>query len=102
GSVKPVATHEIRGGGGVRLHAREWGNRSGRAILFIHGWSQCDVCWTKQVSGALAEQFRIVTLDIRGHGLSEKPTEAEHYGDGRIWADDVAAVIDQADLERPL
>jgi non-heme chloroperoxidase len=102
GSIQPVATHEIRGGGGVRLHAREWGNRSGRAILFLHGWSQCDVCWTKQVSGALAEQFRIVTLDIRGHGLSEKPTDAEHYGDGGIWADDVAAVIDQADLERPL
>ena len=56
GAVQPVATHEIRGGGGVRLHAREWGNRSGCAILFIHGWSQCDVCWTKQVSGALAEQ----------------------------------------------
>jgi non-heme chloroperoxidase len=102
GRVQPVATHEIRGGGGVRLHAREWGNPSGRAILFIHGWSQCDACWTKQVSGALADRFRMVTVDIRGHGLSEKPAEAEHYGDGRVWADDVAAVIDQTDLERPL
>jgi pimeloyl-ACP methyl ester carboxylesterase len=71
GPVRPVATHQVRGSGGVRLHAREWGNRSGRAILFIHGWSQCGACWTKQVSGALAERFRMVTLDIRGHGLSE-------------------------------
>ena len=76
GSVQPVATHEIRGGGGVRLHAREWGNRSGRAILFIHGWSQCDACWTKQVSGALAERFRIVTLDIRG----PRPVGEAHRG----------------------
>jgi non-heme chloroperoxidase len=102
GPGRPVATHQIRGGGGVRLHAREWGNRSGSAILFIHGWSQCDACWAKQVSGALADRFRMVTLDIRGHGLSEKPTEPERYGDGRVWADDVAAVIDQTGLERPL
>ncbi len=53
--VEPVATYEIRGGGGVRLSAREWGERAGPAILFIHGWSQCDACWTKQVAGPLAD-----------------------------------------------
>jgi non-heme chloroperoxidase len=102
GPVEPVATYEIRGGGAVRLQAREWGNRAGSAILFIHGWSQCDACWTHQVGGRLADRFRMVTLDIRGHGLSEKPTGPEHYREGRIWADDLAAVIDQTGLERPV
>ena len=34
----PTATHEILGGGGLKLHAREWGNPEGPALLLIHGW----------------------------------------------------------------
>ncbi len=98
----PIATHEILGGGGVRLHAREWGNPEGPPIVFIHGWSQSDLCWLKQVHGDLARRFRIVTFDLRGHGLSEKPAGPEHYADGQAWADDLAAVIDQTGLERPI
>jgi non-heme chloroperoxidase len=97
----PIATHEILGGGGVRLHAREWGNPGGPALLFIHGWSQSDLCWLNQVRGGLAGAFRIVTFDLRGHGLSEKPSGPERYADGQLWADDVAAVIDQTGLEQP-
>ena len=98
----PIATHEILGGGGLRLHAREWGNPEGPAIVFIHGWSQSDLCWLKQVHGDLAGRFRMVTFDLRGHGLSEKPAGPENYADGQSWADDLAAVIDQTGLERPI
>ncbi len=97
----PMATHEILGGGGLRLHAREWGNPKGPALLFIHGWSQSDLCWRNQVCGDLADAFRIVTFDLRGHGLSDKPAGPEHYTDGQLWADDVAAVIGQTGLEQP-
>jgi non-heme chloroperoxidase len=101
GSGRPIATHEVRGGGGVRLHAREWGNPNGPALLFIHGWSQCDLCWSNQVNGQLADTFRIVTFDLRGHGLSEKPLGVDEYASGKLWADDLAAVIEQIGLERP-
>jgi pimeloyl-ACP methyl ester carboxylesterase len=70
--------------------------------LFIHGWSQSDLCWLKQVHSDLAGTFRIVTFDLRGHGLSEKPLGLEHYADAQLWADDVAGVIDQTGLERPI
>jgi hypothetical protein len=50
----PVATREILGGGGLKLHAREWGNPEGFPLLFIHGWSQSDLCWLNQVRGDLA------------------------------------------------
>jgi non-heme chloroperoxidase len=94
--------YEIRGGGGIRLHAREWGNADGPAILFIHGWSQCELCWSAQVGGQLATSFRMVTFDNRGHGMSEKPLDPSCYADERLWADDLAAVIDQTGLERPV
>ncbi len=100
--AKPVATYEVRGGGGLGLRAREWGDPDGPELLLIHGWSQSDLCWSKQVGGDLASRFRIVTFDLRGHGLSEKPQEASHYTDERLWADDVAAVIEQTGLKRPV
>jgi pimeloyl-ACP methyl ester carboxylesterase len=97
----PTAAHEILGGGGLKLRAREWGNPGGPALLLIHGWSQSDLCWLNQVRGDLAGTFRIVTFDLRGHGLSDKPPRPEQYADGQLWADDVAAVIDQTGLEQP-
>ena len=100
--VKPVREYDIRGGGGITLHAREWGNPDGPAILFIHGWSQCDLCWSGQVSSQLAASFRMVTFDNRGHGTSGKPLDPGCYADERLWADDLAAVIDQTHLERPM
>jgi non-heme chloroperoxidase len=100
--VKPVREYDIRGGGGITLHAREWGNPDGPAILFIHGWSQCDLCWSGQVSSELATRFRMVTFDNRGHGTSGKPLDPGCYADERLWADDLAAVIDQTHLERPV
>ena len=36
-----------------------------------------------------------MAYDLRGHGMSEAPLEPEHYTDARLWADDVAAIIDQ-------
>ena len=50
------------------------GNPDGPAILFIHGWSQCDLCWSGQVSSQLAARFRMITFDNRSHGMSGKPT----------------------------
>ncbi len=41
-------------------------------------------------------------MDNRGHGMSERPVQPEHYVDAQLWADDVAAVIEQVDLERPV
>jgi pimeloyl-ACP methyl ester carboxylesterase len=100
--VKPVRQYDIRGGGGITLRAREWGNPDGPAILFVHGWSQCDLCWSGQVDSQLAATFRMVTFDNRGHGTSDKPLTPGRYADERLWADDLAAVIDQTRLERPV
>jgi non-heme chloroperoxidase len=95
-----MQVHTVTGGGGVRLHVREWGNADGPPILFIHGWSQNHLCWDKQYESALRDEFRLVAFDLRGHGMSEAPPGPEHYTDDRLWADDLAAVIDRLDVER--
>lgn len=94
--------HTVTGGGGLRLHVREWGRPDGPAILLVHGWSGSQLCWRYQVEGELAREFRLVALDIRGHGMSEHPLDATHYQDAGLWAADIAAVIDQLKLNRPV
>src|SRR5262245_9786310 len=90
----------VTGGGGIRLNLTETGNPRGRPILFIPGFSQCSLSWLQQLQSDLAESFRLVALDLRGHGLSEKPREA--YGDSKLWADDIEAVIRALELDRPI
>ena len=93
-------THTISGGGGVQLHVIEAGPPRGPSILLIHGLSQCSLSWIRQLASPLAESCRLVALDLRGHGLSDKPRDA--YGDSRLWADDINAVIDRLELHAPV
>lgn len=95
-----MKSHAITGGGGIQLHVQETGNPGGKPILFLHGTSQSRLAWSRQLhSDALAE-FRLVAMDLRGHGDSEKPRDA--YGDSSVWAEDVRAVIDGLGLEMPV
>lgn len=95
-------THSIRSSDGTMLHVREWGNPHGAPILLVHGWSQCHLSWEKQYESELANDFRLAALDLRGHGMSDKPLQTESYTDARLWADDLAAVIDGLHLARPI
>ena len=99
-ATQHTTIHTVKGGAGLRLHVREWGNPAGPPILFIHGWSQNHLCWARQYESALVDEFRLVAYDLRGHGMSEAPLGPEHYTDGTLWADDVAAIADELGLER--
>ena len=95
-----MTSHEVAGGGGVRLHVVETGNAQGRPILFLHGMSQCWLNWSRQMSSDLARDFRLVAMDMRGHGLSDAPRDG--YADSSLWADDVDAVIRTLRLDHPV
>jgi non-heme chloroperoxidase len=97
-----MKTHTIKGAAGVNLHVREYGKLTGIPILLIHGWSQSHLCWSKQYESTLKDEARIVALDLRGHGMSDAPVQVDQYTDGDKWADDIAAVIDELALDRPI
>ena len=90
----------IVGGSDVRLHVVETGNSRGRPILFIHGFSQSWLSWRKQLYSDLADDYRLVALDLRGHGQSDKPRDA--YSDHAAWADDLAAITRELDVQQPV
>jgi pimeloyl-ACP methyl ester carboxylesterase len=97
-----ITTHTMPGGGGLRLHVREWGRADGPPILFLHGWSQSHLSWHMQYESELADEFRLVAFDLRGHGMSEAPLGPQHYTHPGLWAYDLAAIVEELELERPV
>lgn len=92
----------IEGAGGVKLFVEEIGDPKNPSVLFIHGYSQCRLSWDRQFTSDLAKQFHLVRMDIRGHGLSDKPRDLIAYQEGKNWADDVQAAIKAFNLTRPV
>jgi pimeloyl-ACP methyl ester carboxylesterase len=80
---------------GMRFHYVEWGDRSARPILFLHGGGQTCRTWDV-VCHELSRNYRCIALDQRGHGDSEWSYEFD-YGI-EAYAADTAALIDALDL----
>lgn len=98
-----MRTFAVTSADGVRLAVHEAGNPSGPEILFIHGFNQSHLSWTKQFADPkLLAEFRMVAFDLRGHGHSDKPAEPQAYAEDSRWAGDVAAVISARGLLRPV
>src|ERR1700759_1763163 len=87
---------------GLTISAQEWGNPNGPEILFIHGYSQSYLSWSRQTDSDLARDFHIVTYDLRGHGGSDKPLDPARYRDSKAWGDEVQAVMDATGLKHPV
>lgn len=97
----PVQSQKIVGAGGVVLSVYEAGTPGARPIVFIHGFSQNFMTWDAQLSG-LSDSFHRIAYDLRGHGASDKPLDADRYTSSSLWADDLAAVIQTHNLQRPV
>ena len=56
---------------GINLHSIVTG-KGPHTVILVHGWTCDDTTWESQVP-ELAKQYRVVTLDLPGHGKSESP-----------------------------
>jgi pimeloyl-ACP methyl ester carboxylesterase len=64
----------------VRIHYTDEG--AGEPVILVHGFAvNGDLNWRKpHVVDALSKDFRVITMDLRGHGLSGKPHDPGQYG----------------------
>ena len=61
-------TAEIPSADGVAIHAESWSGPE-PVIVFVHGWSCDSSYWSAQVQD-LVDTYRVVTIDLAGHGKS--------------------------------
>ena len=83
---------------GYRIHYEVYGE--GPPILLHHGFTRCGAHWKEcGYVDALAENYRVITIDALGHGKSDKPHEVSPYALPSRAAD-VIAVLDAAGVDR--
>ena len=83
----------------LRFHFLEWGAADAPPILLLHGGHQSAHSWDL-VSLHLAQSYRVLALDQRGHGDSEWPRDAEYSN--HAMALDAEAFIAALELQRPI
>jgi pimeloyl-ACP methyl ester carboxylesterase len=79
---------------GTRIAYRTWGEASGRDVILVHGGG-AHSGWWDHIAPLLAEQGRIVALDLSGHGNSD---HRKHYSMS-LWGEEVLAVRQAAGLD---
>lgn len=82
---------------GASLHYLDWGG-SGPPLILIHATGFLAALW-RPIAERLSNTFRVVALDQRGHGDSDKPADGYTF---ERFADDMQRLIEELDLERPL
>src|SRR5215475_5154359 len=58
---------------GIQLHSSSHGTGS-KTVILVHGWTCDDTTWESQVP-VLSKQYRVLTLDLPGHGKSPLPKD---------------------------
>lgn len=90
--ARPAPAAEVDG---LTVHSSSAG--TGPTIVFVHGWTCDSSSWAGQVP-AFAAEYRVITLDLPGHGRSESPQDGRLSMD--LFARAVEAVRAEAGAER--
>jgi len=81
---------------GAKIHYTSYGEGTS-AVVLIHGWA-CNASFWRLQTPALAEAYRVIAVDLPGHGQSDAPEKTdytiEHFADG------VLAALKHAGVER--
>ncbi|MFF8402763.1 alpha/beta fold hydrolase [Streptomyces sp. NPDC015684] len=80
---------------GTTIFYKDWGPRDGEPIVFHHGWPLSADDWDNQMLFFLAQGYRVIAHDRRGHGRS---TQTATGHDMDTYAADVTALTDALDL----
>lgn len=84
---------------GLQIRVVERGDAAAPTVLLVHGWA-CDAYVFRYNMPALADAgYRAVAIDLKGHGLSDKPTAAHEYTIDAL-VEHLADVLDVLELDR--
>jgi pimeloyl-ACP methyl ester carboxylesterase len=83
---------------GVHLHYNETG-KGDRTVILLHGWTSNSARWT-QLEELLSANFRVISYDLRGHGLSDKQSELDYGFAAHVL--DLAGLMDSLQIPRAI
>jgi pimeloyl-ACP methyl ester carboxylesterase len=84
---------------GLRVRLLEAGAPGGRPVVLVHGWGACVYTFRDAVPALARAGRRVLALDLRGHGLSDKPIGRGNYTVTAL-VDDVRHLLDVLGLDQ--
>ncbi|MBF0753037.1 alpha/beta hydrolase [Jeotgalicoccus nanhaiensis] len=83
---------------GIKLHYVTGGIENGPVCLLLHGFPESWITW-RNVIPHLEEHYKIVAVDLRGYGDSDKPEGIRNYTN-KLMASDIAGILAELKLTR--
>lgn len=77
----------------IRLFYQDVGN--GETIVFLHGLGSNSADWQQQID-YFSQKYRVIAIDCRGHGRSDKPTGKYTIP---LFADDMVKLLNQLEIQ---
>jgi len=81
---------------GLKIHSASAG-KGQTTLVFVHGWTCDSTSWAAQVP-VLAKKYRVITLDLPGHGQSGSPADGKFSMD--LFARAVESVREEARVDK--
>lgn len=81
---------------GIKLHYVTGGIENGPVCLLLHGFPESWITW-RNVIPHLEEHYKIVAVDLRGYGASDKPEGIKNYTN-KLMASDIAGILTKLKL----
>lgn len=76
----------------------EYGNPKGKPIVLLHGWGQ-NIEMMKPVGEFFKEKYRVIIIDLPGHGMSDEPTYAYTVYD---YVAVIKKLLKEIDVDNPI
>ncbi|MGA2249545.1 alpha/beta fold hydrolase [Terracidiphilus sp.] len=84
---------------GVQIFYKDWGPKDAQPVVFHHGWPLASDDWDNQTMFFLAQGYRVIAHDRRGHGRS---TQTDIGNDMDTYAGDVIQLAKALDLKNAI
>src|SRR4051794_32933594 len=84
---------------GTQIFFKDWGSKNAQPLVFHHGWPLSADDWDNQMMFFVANGFRVIAHDRRGHGLSSQVSGGH---DMAHYAAAAAAVVEPLDLRNAI
>ena len=97
--IPGIGARRLPAGGGISLRVIESGPVDGTPVVLVHGWGASVYSFAETIPALAAAGYRVVAIDLPGHGLSDKPRDESAYTRGAL-GDAVLAVVAALGIER--
>jgi pimeloyl-ACP methyl ester carboxylesterase len=85
---------------GIKVRVIECGDLASPPVLLVHGWGCSSYVFHRNMPALAEAGFRAISVDLKGHGLSDKPVAGEEYTVDSL-VEHLLDILDALELERP-